>query len=669
MAHARVAGIDLTAALALPGVVDVISQREIGEILVGRALRDYPVLACDRVLFTGQRVAAVAAVDQATARAGAALVDVEYEPLPAISDLDEAIRAGADVLHPRYADYLGALPDRPALNTQGVWESVEGDVDACFATADRVFDHTFTTGRNHSAPLEPHACLVSAGPRQVDVWATHKEPFTLRRLVAEVAGIAEDLVRVHLSPIGGDFGSKGFPYAELACYVLAARNGRPVGHVMSYDEELTTTSTRHPARVRLRTTVTGGIVSAISADSVIDGGAFGAVKAAPMVVIPMIHAPYGSYAVASRRESCVSYYSNNIPGGHVRAPGEFQALFAAESQVDMIAHDLKVDPLQFRCDNAANARVRRVLAELQATVKQWRADARPGTGIGVAVTFRDTGPGLSTVRCVAAGDNVEVQLSVVDQGSGSYPLFERLAANALRVPREFIRIKAVDVGADPTLRDAGTGASRVTAVAGRAVVESCRSVVAELGGVPEDPHGYWPAARLAESGRASVQAEGTASAGWPASPGTDVRSHAGIAVELAVDRETGQVQILRGLIVADTGQVFNEIAHRGQLEGGFIYGLSQTLLEELVVEDGTVMTTTLGDYRIMSAADVPPLDIRVLPPHASDDGAVKSVGELVNTGVGPAVANAIFDATGARLYALPLTAERILAAIRAETAS
>jgi carbon-monoxide dehydrogenase large subunit len=527
IAHARIAGIDLRAAMATPGVADVISHREIGEILIGRALRDYPMLARDRVLFSGQRVAAVAAADQATARAAAALIEVEYEPLPGIDNLDEAMRADADVLHPGYASYPGAVMNRPALNTQGVWESAEGDVDACFARAGRVFDHTFTVGRNHCAPLEPHACLALARPRQIDIWATHKEPFALRRLIAEVAGLPEDAVRVHLTPIGGDFGSKGFPYVELSCYALAARTGRPVRHVMSYDEELATTSSRHPARVRLQTAVTDGTVTALRADTVTDGGAFGAVKAVPMVVVPTIHAPYGSYAVANRRESCVSYYSNNLPGGHVRAPGEFQALFAAESQVDMIALDLNLDPLQFRYANAANARVRRVVAELQATVKEWRADARPGTGIGAALSFRDTGPGLTTVRCVAQTDHAEIQLSVVDQGSGSYPLFERLAVETLRVPRGFVRIKLVDVGADPTLQDAGTGASRVTAVAGRAVVEGCRSAVAKLGGAPAEPHGYWPAARLAELGTASIRADGTASAGWPAPPGTDVRATPG----------------------------------------------------------------------------------------------------------------------------------------------
>jgi CO/xanthine dehydrogenase Mo-binding subunit len=149
----------------------------------------------------------------------------------------------------------------------------------------------------------------------------------------------------------------------------------------------------------------------------------------------------------------------------------------------------------------------------------------------------------------------------------------------------------------------------------------------------------------------------------------DVRSHAGIAVDVSVDTETGQVEVHRALLVADTGRVLNDVAHRGQLEGGFVYGLSQTLLEELVVEDGAVTTATLGDYRIASAADVPPLEIRVLEPDPGDSGAVKSVGELANIGVAPAIANAIFAATGARVQELPLTGERILTAIKAARAS
>lgn len=663
VAHARVADVDSSTALALPGVVDVLTHQEIGEILLGRALRDYPVLAGDRVLCVGQRVVAVAAVDPATAQAGAAAIDIDYEPLPEIAGLDEAMRADVP-LHPRYADYPGAVADRPNPNAQGVWTSESGEVDAAFAAAQRVFDHTFTAARNHSAPMEPHACLVSATADRVDIWATHKEPFNLRRLVAEVGNVPVETVRVHLSPVGGDFGAKGFPYVEIACYLLARRTGKPVRHTMSYDEELTTTATRHPARVRLRTAVTDGVVKALHAETVIDGGAFGGVKAVPMVVIPTIHAPYGSYAVENRRESCVSYYSNNLPGGHVRAPGEFQALFASESQVDVIAHKLRVDPLEFRQDNAANARIRRIVGELRSTVEKWRAEPGRGRGIGVALTFRDTGPGLSTVRCVVEPGGVRVELSVVDQGSGSYSLFQKLAADTLGVPRGFVRIQAVDVGADPVLQDSGTGASRVTAVAGTAVVQSCRSALAELGGVPGEGGEYWPARRLSDLGVAAVVAEGTAAAGWPAPPDVDVRSHAGIAVEVGIDEETGRIDVHRALVVADTGRVFDEVAHRGQLEGGFVYGLSQTLLEELVVEDGVVTTATLGDYRIASAADVPPLEIRVLEPVADDDGSAKSVGELVNIGVAPAVANAVFDGIGVRLPDLPLTAERVLAAIK-----
>jgi CO/xanthine dehydrogenase Mo-binding subunit len=669
VAHARVTAIDLGPALAQPGVVDAISHREIGEILLGRALRDYPVLAGDRVLCAGQRVAAVAAVDQATARAAAASIEVDYEPLPEVTGLEDAVRAGEAELHPRYAEYRGALQHRPGPNAQGIWEAEEGETDAAFAAADHVFDSTFTTSRNHCSPLEPHACLVAATPDRVDIWATHKEPFNLRRLVAEVGGVPVDDVFVHLTPVGGDFGAKGFPYTEIACYLLARRTGRPVRHTMSYDQELTTTACRHPARVRLRTAVTDGVVRALHAETILDGGAFGGVKALPMVVVPTIHAPYGSYAVENRRESCVSYYSNNLPGGHVRAPGEFQTLFAAESQVDMIAHELGTDSLQFRHRNAADPRIRRIVEELQVTVEEWRAERQESRGIGVALTFRDTGPGLSTVRCTVTRDGVRIDLSVVDQGSGSYSLFERLAAEAFHIPREFVHIRAVDVGADPALQDSGTGASRVTAVAGGAVVESCRAALADLGGVPEDPRSYWPAERLGELGAETVVAEGTTSVGWPAPPDVDVRSHAGIAVDVSVDTETGQVEVHRALLVADTGRVLNDVAHRGQLEGGFVYGLSQTLLEELVVEDGAVTTATLGDYRIASAADVPPLEIRVLEPDPGDSGAVKSVGELANIGVAPAIANAIFAATGARVQELPLTGERILTAIKAARAS
>jgi CO/xanthine dehydrogenase Mo-binding subunit len=640
-----------------------VTAEDVGRFLLGRAVRDYPVLADGRVLFVGQRIAAVAAVDRESARAAAALVEVEYAELPPVLGLDAAMALDDDHLHPGYADYDGAVAGRPGPNSQGISATRSGAVDTAFAQAARVFDDTFTCGRSHPAPLEPRACLVSVGAGRVDIWSTHKEPHTLRRNVAEFCGRDLSEVRVHLAPIGGDFGSKGFPFVELVCVAIAARTGRPVRHTMSYDEELTTTAARHPLRMRLRTAVDQDArLCAVDVETALDGGAFAALKAVPTAVLPLIGAPFGSYRVESRHERCVSYYSTTLPGGHVRSPGEFQALFAAESQVDMIAADLGLDPIEFRLANAADDRVRRVLEEVRSGVADWRSTGPPDAGIGMALCFRDTGPGLSTVRAVATADGVEIQVTVADQGAGSYTAFRALAAEALAVPLGSVSVRSVDVGGDAFLRDAGAGASRVTAVSGGAVVEACGALTRVLGGRPEgQPAGFWLADRLTGLGIAEASAYGTASAGWPAPPGVDVRSHGAVAVEVSVDRETGQITVHRALVVADTGQVFNPVAHRGQLEGGFVYGLSQTLLEELVVEDGQVVTASLGDYRIASSADVPPLAVRVLTP--AGEGPILSVGELTNVGVAPAVANAVAAATGVRLRELPLTPDRVLAAL------
>lgn len=663
--HALIQRIDVSAAMAMPGVVDAITGEDIGKILVGRRLQDYPVLAADRVLFIGQRIAAVAAVDRETARAAAALVEVEYEPLPTVFGVDQAATT-EDVLHPDYAEYTGALADRAGPNTQGLAEVESGQVDAEFAASQRVFDDTFTCARSHSAPMEPHSCVVSVAQGRVDVWATNKEPYKLRSVLAATADLPVDAVRVHLCPLGGDFGSKGFPYVEIACYALSARTGRPVRHTMAYDEELTTTASRHALTVRLRTAVTDGTIRGFTAESLLDGGAFGALKPVPGIVVPLVGAPFGSYGVSSRRERCVTYYTNALPAGHVRSPGEFQALFAAESQVDIIATELGIDPIEFRLANAANGRVRRVLNELRAVVKGWNSDGTKG--VGVALSFRDAGAGSTTVRCVATPEAVEIHLSTPDQGAGSYTLFQRLAAQTLAVPPTAVRIRALPVGTDDTLLDSGAGGSRVTAVAGGAVLDGCRALLAKLGGLPDRPGTYWPAGRLTEMGQSAVSAEGSTTTTRPAPPELEARSHAAVGVELSVDAETGQVQLHRAAVVADTGRVLNPIAHRGQLEGGFLYGLSQTLLEELTVEDGQVTTPTLGDYRIVSAADVPPLDIRVLPPDPDDD-RIRSVGELINIVVAPAVANAVFNAVGARLRELPLTPERILKAMSTATTS
>lgn len=672
--RARIRSIDVSAALDVPGVVTVLTGADIGQHLFGRSLRDYPVLAVDEVQFVGQRVAAVAATDQASARYAGDLVEVEYEPLDAVLSPDEALSPDAPVLHPDYDRYEGAHEQRPGPNVQGAEHLLVGDPEAALQDCDEVHDHTFSWSRSHSAPLEPHTCLVVAGDHQVEVYSAHKEPYKLRRDIARFAGRPEDEVVVHPIAIGGDFGAKGAPFIEGACYFLAKATGRPVRSSMTYFEELTSTSARHPGTMRLLTGLRDGQLHVHRAETLFDGGAFVGTKPRPTHVQPVIGVPLAPYDAPHREERSLGVYTNALPGGQVRSPGEFQATFAGESHVDMIARAQGEDPLAFRLAHATAPSARRVLAALREVVAGWpdrdtgaMADERVRRGLGVSVFHRGTGAGDTTVSCVATPAGVELHVGVPDQGAGSYDVFRRVAADTLRIPDEHVTVRAR--GADPRLTDGGAGSSRVTTVAGRACVEACRALLDTLGvdrHDPPSPGGYWPAAVLRDQGRTVVETTGRCTV---ARDEANARppAYGALGMIARVDMETGVTRVERASLVVDAGPVLNPVGHRGQLEGGFVYGLSQAMFEELIVERGQVVTASLGDYKLASAADVPPLDIQLLEPDPDIDDpldAVRGVGELANLGVAPALANAIDDAVGVRVRHLPITAERVWEGLR-----
>ena len=669
VAHADLVNVDTAPALALPGVVAALSGSDIGPIRLGRAIRDYPLLAVDRILFIGQRVAAVAAEDLATARRAAEMVEVDYRPLPGAFTGAVALSEGFPPLHPNYADYEGGLAERPNPNVQGVWELSHGEYAAAIDECESIIETTYRTPRLHSASLEPHACVVVPERETVHVYSTHKAPFELRRDLARISGRAEDEFTIHPVHIGGDFGSKGFPHLEGACYFLAMATGRPVRCVLSYYEVLTATGARHEAEFTMRTGLRGSQMHAHRTDALLDGGAFAALKAHPMGVVPAIRAPVEAYEVPHVYERCECRYTNSVPGAHVRSPGEFQAAFAGESHVDQIARALRVDPIDFRVANAKAPNFLRVLESLRLRVTEWQAETgkRSDTGIGVATCFRDAGGGTTTASCTARRDGrIEVRLATPDQGAGSYTLFRRLAATTLDVEEDAISVRPA--ATDQGLRDSGAGASRVSAVAGRATVTACQELLTKLGAKTEvndagaDRRPHWIAKRLQELDLDEMVATGTWTIGWPPSDEFDLRSYGACAMEVHVDTETGEFEVLRAVLVVDTGVVVNPVAHRGQVEGGFIYGLSQATLENLVIDDGQVVTASLGDYRLMSAADVPPLEIVVLDSKDDAFSGMRSVGELSNVCAGPALANAIEEAVGIRISELPITSERVRAA-------
>lgn len=662
--HARIVSADLSAALAADGVIDAISGQTTGLRLAGRALQDYPVLATDRVLFAGQRIAAVAADSREAAAAAAALVDVRYADLPPVLDVSHSRRAEAALFHHGYGSYIGSLPDRPSPNAQGYWYADHGNVRGVLDSGQHVISEDYAVDRSAAVPLESHSCLTWAHDGTIEVWATTKEPFNLRRQLAALCDVEVDKVLVHLVTLGGDFGAKGFPFVEAACCLLSMRTGRPVRHRMSFRAMLTSTSARHPALISLRTAVSAGRLCGVQANTTLDGGAFGGVKAAPMIVVPVIGAALGSYQAGAREERCVSYYTNSLPGGHVRSPGEFQMVFASESHVDTIARSLGDDPIAFRLRNARDDRVREVVGRVAAVTEAWADTRIAGGGLGIALCFRDTGPGSTSARCTSFADGrVVVEVCVPDQGAGAYDMFRRRAAGILGADLDAVTVAVVAAGADELLTDSGAGASRVTAIAGAAVSEACQRVRSRL--APDQAIGSpgWIPERLRQEGLDQVTEIGSAAAGWPAPQGVDVRSHGAVAVELTVDEGTGEIRLLRAAVVADTGRVLNPVGHRSQLEGGFVYGLSQALYERLSLTGGRVDAEGMRDYHLATASDIPPLEVHLVRPTGGDATPALSVGELVNVGVAPAIGNALFDAAGVRVTRLPLTPERVLRAL------
>jgi CO/xanthine dehydrogenase Mo-binding subunit len=655
--HALIRAVDTRAAEQVPGVHAVLTGADVGHIRFGRYLRDMPVLAAGRVRFIGERVAAVAAETKEAAEEAVALIEVDYEDLPAVYDPREALTEHAPVLHPHPESYevqreVRTLPEH--LNLQGdlVAGCDSGEMEAAFARADRVYEHTFRTPRQHQGYIEPHGAVVWFEGDVCHVISTNKAPFTLREQLAAVTGHPAEQIVVHNRFIGGDFGGKGFSIDEFVCFYLARATGRPVRSVMSYVEDLSATGPRHAAQITLRTGVSAeGVFVAHSADVVFDGGAYAAGKASPDLV------PHGgldtmsAYVVPHTRHRLRTVYTNSVPGGHMRAPGEVQAVFAGESHVDMIAVELGMDPVELRRRNLrrsdpaaaagdAAASVVDELLSIAAEAIDWGAPRPACRGTGIAVYRRKGGAGKGGVILRALSpDHFRLITGAADQGSGTVTMMARVAAAVLGVPEACVEVVQDSTAA--ALFDSGAGASRVTRVLG----EATRVAASDLRDLLASTAPDFPVEVVRE-----VEA--------PRGEKSD--AFGAVAVEVEVDELTGRIGVVEAVIVADTGTVINPLAHRGQLEGGFVFGLGAALMEELPVEDGQVLAGSLGDYKLPTAPDIPPLTvINVDSSPGTGPFGAKPVGEFGNLGVAPAIANAVARGTGIRLQELPLSPEAL----------
>ena len=705
--HARIVSIDTAQARAVPGVHAVITAADLPEALVGRRLRDMPVLARDRVRFAGEKVAAVAADDLDAAEEALLLIDVEYEELPQVFDAEEAMTPGAPVLHSAMLDYQG-LPQPPS-GLDNVFAHItwgKGEVDQGFAESDLVFEHSYNAQLMHQAYIEPHACVVSVEPSgMVQAWVNNKDPYVLRGQLAAVWGIPEERIVLNPCNIGGDFGGKGSFMDVPLCYYLSLHSGRPVKMVMDYIQELMAANPRHPAVMTIKTGVKrDGTLWARQARVVFDSGAYGAFK--PTVYLRGADHLCGVYRIPHARIDSYMVYTNNVPKGHMRSPAKPQVVFAVESHMDVIARELEMDPLEFRLKNVlkegdsspvghvwqqvrAEDTLKRV-AEAAGWSRPKAADSgtKAGTltGRGMAITDLAQGVGQFAAKVsIAADGRPRLHMALWDTGTGSHTVLRQMVAEVLTVPVDEVDIELLDTASMPF--SSGSGGTRVTYTAGQAVVGAARELrrrlirtAAPLLDSPEEdvslqsgrlvvgPSPLRPAYyRTISIGEAVAHADGESLVAEydVASEPPDITSFCTQVAEVEVDPETGQVTVGRIVTAHDVGTVLNPLLHQGQVEGGVIQGLGYALMEELQTEDGHISTLSFGDYKIPTSNDIPEL-VTVLVEGQSGPApyASKGIGESSNIPVAGAIANAVADATGARITSLPLTAEKVLRAIR-----
>ena len=694
--HARIVKIDKSKAEQLPGVRAIITGADIPAVMVGLRMKDMPLLATERVRYVGEPVAAVAADSAEIAEEAMNLIDVQYEALPYVTDPVEAIRPGAPVLHDNPGAYKNA-PERstelPNIQSYGHWSN--GDVEAGFKKAARVFEHTFRTPLGFHGYIEPHACTVQVhDDGQIEIWASNKAPFTLRDRFARDLGLDPVKVKVHILPVGGDFGGKTSVVEAPVCYFLARRTGKPVKMVLDYTEELTAISHRHPAVITLRTGVDDdGKLCALHARAIFSGGGYAALKANAEVTVQGPRRVASYYRIPAIQVETICAYTNQVPCTQTRTPGSPQTTFAMESQIDIIARELGTDPVEFRMKNLLDDGdatpfgqklkgivVKDILKKALDT-SGWKKPKGKNVGRGVAVYERPSGAGKSGAAITIEPDGrVNVHLGVPDVGPGIHTVVQQIVSEVLDIPMVRVSVRVEDTDKSPF--DSGTGGSKSTNSVGtaayQAVVEIKDKIVAtaavRLGCKPEDLRGVnggftvpgQKPVQFADLMRLAVEENHGAithlSVYEPSRAA--ITSFAAQVAEVEVDSGTGQVKVKKLTTVHDSGTVLNHLSYQGQIDGGVVTGLGFALMEDNSLIDGKMATANLGEFKMATIADVPKLTT-VLMQDATGPTPYqgKAIAEIPNVPTAAAIANAIEDAVGVRLHNLPLTSEKVYVAL------
>ncbi len=708
--HGRLVAIDASRALAMDGVVAVLTGQDLAGLNAywGLALRDRPVIAIDRVRYVGDPVAAVAAVDERTAEEALAAIDVEYEPLPFVTDPEEAARPGAPLIHDRMEliedfYFKGKANPVPGTNMFQRYTYRHGDPDAALAAADRVFEDTFTFPMVYHYAMEPYTVIAAFEGDGLTVWSGAQAPGAVQKVLSQIFKIPQARVRVIVPYIGGGFGSKASVKIDPLVAALAWKARRPVRVRLSIQESMLTCR-RLAARCTIRTGVRAdGTIVAKTIRFLMDGGAYADTGA--VVAIKAATRCIGPYRIPNLALESVAVYTNTIPGAAFRSIGGPQAVWAAESHMDIVAEGLGMDPMELRYRNLVRKgeHIRPDLRPLDVDLGEalgivTEALSRPaddGSGPpaarGVAVAATD--PGIlplssATVRLKIDGSVLVLAMSV-EMGQGVRTVLAGIAASVLGVPPAAVTVATPDTLTTPF--DWGTGASRSTVVMGLAVEQAAHDVARQVTDLAVEVLGMDRAAiTLAgggvTDGRQSLTFYDVLHAAFGIDSGEIVgqalitpRSFGGRLAQppafwetasggctLDVDTDTGHIRVKRYVSVADVGCVLNRIAAEGQDEGAAVQGLGHALYEELLYEDGQPINATLMDYHVPTIEDAPEEFVTVLLESGDGPGprGARGMGEGGILPIAPAIGNALARAYGIRIRELPLTPERVWRALR-----
>ncbi|MFQ5859530.1 MAG: xanthine dehydrogenase family protein molybdopterin-binding subunit, partial [Anaerolineae bacterium] len=718
--HARIARIEKSRAEALDGVVAVLTGADIAAMpgidpYFGPAFRDQPILAIDRVLHVGDPVVAVAAEDRRLAEDAIQLVEVDYESLPAVFDVLEATNPGTPLVHEElrpartFAD-LAHVEARQKSNICYHYKLRTGNVQKAFAEADHIFEDTFSSPPAQHVPLETHVTLAYLDENQrVNVWSATQTPSFVRTELASIFALPMNRIRVRVPYLGGGFGAKVYVKLEPLVTSLALITRRPVRYALTREEEFQTI-TKHGVIVKLRTAVKEGAISARYCEAFFDTGAYAEIG--PRIVHKSGYTSAGPYRIPNVWIDCYCVYTNKPPAGAFRGFGVSQVVWAYDSQMDIIARTLGVDPVEFRLRHtldegepiATGTPVRsfglKESIRKAAEAIEWSKPRPPkrgtklrGRGIAAGVKAVLTPSISGAIVIMNADGSTNVLSSTVEMGQGSETMMGQIVAEELGI--NFDQVRIVQPDTDTTPYDTITAGSRSTYHMGNAVRMAASKIKAELFSAVAGKLEVSTEDLVARDGRISVR--GTRERGMTISEafhakfgslGTTITGEAicqttaapmdpetgqsekcteywfpsASAAEVEVDTETGQVSVVKFISVGDTGTAINPKHCEQQLLGSATAHLGQTLFEEMGFEEGQLLNGSLLDYQIATMKDLPqtfePIVVEV--PHESGPFGAKGVGETGALTVSAAIANAIEDATGIRVHDLPITPEKIL---------